>query len=155
MEFIIDRRRMVALPFQKNPIRQNWLGFGGRHFVIRKAGGMLVHTNDLNVSNPDPKEDEPDNAVIVWSGGSGSGECHCVDNAKRKLAGQGPITEEEARAIEAQPLATLALQFPILAAAMSQFGVAADATSAQVTAAFKALPDEATRVSREEYTDGK
>jgi hypothetical protein len=108
MMLIIDRRRMIALPFQKNPIRKNWLGFGGRHFVIRKADGTLVHTNDLNVSCPDPNEDEPDNARIIWTGGSGSGECRCIENAKRKIAGQPPITEEEARAIEAQPLAPLA-----------------------------------------------
>jgi hypothetical protein len=99
MELIIDRRRMVALPFQNDPVRSNWLGFGGAHFVIQKAAdGQLIHTNDLNISCPDPNDDEQDNARIVWSGGSGSGKCWCVENAKRKLAGRPPITEAEIRA---------------------------------------------------------
>ena len=89
MELILSLRigaaldRVVALPFQKNPVRRNWMGFGGAHFVIATNDGQLIHTNDLNVSCPAPGPDEPANARIVWSGGSGSGECFCLANAKR------------------------------------------------------------------------
>ncbi len=45
---IVKGTEYAVRPYQPNPRRPQWLGFGGRHFVIEiLETGERIHTNDL------------------------------------------------------------------------------------------------------------
>lgn len=72
-ELIIDGQRYQADPYKPNPVHPNWLGFGGRHYVIETEQGLRLHTNSLWFLGD---TDKPGNARFVHVG-SCSSSCSC------------------------------------------------------------------------------
>ncbi len=84
LSVIIKGKVYGVNPYEPNPFRPSWLGFGGRHHVIEKlATGERLHTNNLIYAGA-AAEGEPDTARFAHVGHSGS-ICQCPGFGEEKV----------------------------------------------------------------------